>query len=680
MNRVPAANRMAFLVAELQRHNRLYYAEARPEISDFAFDQLLRELQELEKQFPELADPNSPAQRVGGEPLAAFRQIKHPERMLSLDNTYSEAEVAEFYQRVARGLLGTQTGASAIEMIVEPKIDGVAVAVRYEEGELKYAATRGDGTAGDDITANVRTIRSLPLRLSKKGPQTFEVRGEVFLPRKAFERLNEERAAAGEPAFINPRNAAAGSLKQLDSRLVARRPLDLIFHSMGFQGDATIHKQEDLFLLLDQAGLRKSEWHRKTSSFEELLTAIHQLDAVRRTLSYDTDGAVVKVNSLADQRELGYTSKAPRWAMAFKFPPERAETRLLGIEVQVGRTGTLTPVAHLEPIFVSGSTVARATLHNEEEIARKDIRVGDVVVIEKAGEVIPAVVQVRKEQRTGRETPFAMPTHCPACGTAVIRDAEQVAVRCPNYNCSEQARRRIEHFASRGAMDIQGFGEALIGQLVNANLVQDIGDIYHLHEKEDQVLALDRMGTKSVEKLLGAIGATKERPLARLIFGLGILHVGVTAAQSLAEHFGSLDALANSTPEQLRQVPDVGEVVAKSITRFFSDARNRTLVDKLRVAGLTMTAGEKGEKPAVSSRLEGKTWVITGTLSEPRPILENLIRSHGGKVSGTITKKTSYLLAGEDAGSKLEKARRWNVAIVSEAEFRRMISESRSVT
>lgn len=675
MTQDDAAARMAQLTRELERHNRLYYVEARPEISDREFDRLLRELADLEAAWPGLASENSPTRRVGGQPLSGFRQVVHPERMLSLDNTYSEAEVADFFRRVVKGL-GRKAevddpgagagGALAVAMVVEPKVDGVAVAVRYEGRALKYAATRGDGTTGDDITANIRTIRRLPLRLPDEVPPDLEVRGEVYMPKAAFEALNGQRAEAGEPVFANPRNATAGTLKLLDSRQVARRPLEIVVHGVGSVEGTGLTCQADLFPLLDRCGLPRTPWWRQVDSLESLLAAIRELDEYRRTLPYETDGAVVKVNALAEQRTLGTTSKAPRWAMAFKYAPEQAETRVLAIEIQVGRTGVLTPVANLAPVQLSGTTVSRATLHNEEEIRRKDVRVGDLVVVEKAGEIIPAVVEVRTQARTGAESPFPFPAACPACGTPVVRDAEQVAVRCPNIECPEQVKRRIQHFASRGAMDIAGLGEAMVTQIVDAGLARDVADVYAL--TPGPLLALERSGKKSVENLLGAIEASKQQPLWRLLFGLGILHVGSSAARALADHFGTLEALAAAEVDELMRVEDVGEVVARSVSVYFRDPRTIDLIDRLRAAGVNFNAGTAAVT-AVSDVLAGRTFVITGTLSRPREYFEELIRAHGGKISSSVSKKTGSLLCGEDAGSKLDKARSLGVPVLSEEQF-----------
>jgi len=665
MTQTEAANRVAFLSAELHRHNRLYYVEAKPVISDQEFDTLLRELQGIEALFPELRTPDSPTQRVGGAPLEGFTQIQHTVPMMSLDNTYSEEELTAFFVRVQKGL-----ARATVDCVIEPKVDGVAITVRYENGMLKHAATRGDGRTGDDVTNNLKTIQRLPLRLPKDGPQTFEVRGEVFMSKEGFAKLNKEREEAGEPLFANPRNSTAGTLKLLDSKIVAKRPLDIVFYGLADAGDMDLQSQTDVYALLDRAGLRKADlvWH--AASAEGLLTAIHELDAKRKTLPYETDGAVIKINSFADQRELGATSKAPRWAIAYKYQPEQAETRLLAIDIQVGRTGALTPVARLDPVFISGSTVGNATLHNYEEIERKDIRVGDIVVIEKAGEVIPAVVSVKKDKRDGSEKPVHAPTQCPACGTAVQRDAEQVVIRCLNPHCPEVVKRRIEHFVSRAAMDIGGLGESVVAQLVDLKLVQDVADLYALNEL--LLSRLERTGSKSIGNYLKAIQASRQQEPWRLVFGLGILHVGAGGARKLLEHFGSIDAIAKATVEELMQCPDIGDVVAVSIHEWFRDAQNLSLLERLHAAGLNFT---QKTVEAASSTLSGTTWVITGTLSEDREAIADLIRAHGGKMSGSVSGKTSYLLAGEEAGSKLDKAGKLGVKVLTEAEFRRMLSE-----
>ncbi len=661
-----AATRVQQLRSEIEAHNRRYYDEAAPTISDREYDELYRELADLEKQFPELVTPDSPTQRVGGSPLKEFAQIAHRLPMLSLDNTYSEEEVAEFYRRLEKLLPNQQ-----IAVVVEPKVDGVAVSLLYERGELRYAATRGDGSVGDDITQNVRTIRALPLRLRGTPPELLEVRGEVYMLKRGFAKLNAERAEAGLPQFANPRNATAGSLKQLDPSITATRPLGVIFYGTGIVEGVDLQKHSELFALLKRLGLPATERWWSASSVDEILHAIHELDTMRRDLAYETDGAVVKVDSFAQREQLGFTSKSPRWAIAYKYAAERVETKLHDIVIQVGRTGTLTPVAALEPVFVSGSTVSRATLHNEEEIERKDIRIGDTVIVEKAGEVIPAVVGVRADLRSGNEKRFRMPKKCPACGTEVVKDEGQVAVRCINAQCPAQVRRRIEHFASRGAMDIEGFGEALVTQLVERQLVRDVADIYAL--TADKLGELERTGEKSVANLLIAIERSKSRPLWRLIFGLGILHVGVTASRALAANFRDLDALMNASIDELQKIPDVGEVVGRSIRQFFDEPANRQVIERLRAAGLQLQSDDYGKRDAASGAIVGTSWVITGTLSEPRDAIAELITARGGKVTGSVSKKTNYVLAGNDAGSKLEKAKQLGVRVISEDEFRAML-------
>ena len=659
-----AAKRVAQLRKEIGEHNRRYYEEAAPTISDREYDALYRELSDLEKRFPKLATPDSPTQRVGETPLKAFAQITHRVPMLSLDNTYSEEEITDFYRRMERLLPNKK-----IPVVIEPKVDGVAVSLLYEKGELRYAATRGDGTVGDDITQNIRTIRAVPKQLKGDVPDVLEVRGEAYLDKNGFAKLNAERRKAGLPEFANPRNAAAGSLKQLDPAIAAKRPLGVVFYGTGLIEGAKLDKHSELLALLKKLGLPGTERWWLADSVEEILRAIHELDRIRHDFAYQTDGAVVKVDAFSQREVLGFTAKSPRWAIAFKYEAERVETRLLDILVQVGRTGTLTPVAALQPVVVSGSTVSRATLHNEEEIERKDIRIGDQVLIEKAGEVIPAVVGVRTDLRTGREKKFRMPKHCPECGSAVVKDEGQVAVRCVNSQCPAQVRRRIEHFASRGAMDIEGLGEAVVNQLVRQKLLADVGDIYAL--KAPTLIELERMGEKSVTNLLEAIEQSKSRPLWRLLFGLGILHVGVSASRALADHFPNLDALMKSSVEELQQIPDVGEVVGQSIHDFFREPHNLAVIEKLRKAGLRFEAEPKAEGTAPG--FKSTTWVITGTLSQSRDEIAELIRARGGKVSGSVSKKTSYVLAGEEAGSKLEKAKKLGVRILSEGEFRKML-------
>lgn len=661
-----AQPRIEALRDEVSKHNDRYYQQAAPTISDQEYDALYRELVELEAAHPALIAADSPTQRVGGAPLAEFVSITHRTPMLSLENTYSQDEVAAFCQRVQKALGGRPAPA-----VIEPKVDGVAVSLFYEGGALRYAATRGDGVTGDDITQNARTIRSIPHRLRGAGlPGQLEVRGEVFMLRSGFAELNRARAEAGDPVFANPRNATAGSLKQLDPAITASRPLAFLAHSFGLLEGVDITSHTAFFELLDRCGVPRSERLWNAEGAEAILHAIQELNEVRRTLDYETDGAVVKIDSFAQRTRLGWTSKAPRWAMAYKYQAERAETRLQAILIQIGRTGVLTPVAVLDPTQVSGTTVARATLHNAEEIARKDIRLGDVVTIEKAGEIIPAVVGVRTDLRTGEERVFTMPETCPSCGSPVLQDAGGVAIRCSNIACPAQLKRRLQHFAARGAMDIEGLGEAMVEQLTGAHLVRAFADLYALDA--ESLLALERTGEKSAANLLAGIEASKERPLWRLLFGLGILHVGATAARALAAQFKTLDALKDAPVEEIKRAPDVGDVVGESVYAFFRNEGNRETIDRLREAGLNFGARDP-VSTAPSGGIAGTRWVITGTLSRPREEMAELILERGGKISGSLSSKTSFLLAGDDPGSKLAKAASLGVRTLNEQEFREML-------
>lgn len=666
--------RHAELCEEIRRHDYAYYILAKPSVSDLEYDRLMAELLRLESERPELCTPDSPSQRVGGAPLEGFTSVRHAVPMMSLDNTYSQEEVREFVLRVQKLLPD-----KVLEWVVEPKVDGVAISLRYEDGVLAVGATRGDGTMGDDITHNLRTIRSLPLRLSgPPAPPVLEVRGEVFLPTAGFTRMNEERQAAGEEAFANPRNAAAGSLKQLDSQAVAKRPLAVVVYGIGqVVGDFRPETQVDLVEGLKRWGLPTPVRLWRCGSTEELLAAITELDEFRKSLGYETDGAVVKLNSIVDREKLGSTSKAPRWAIAYKYAPEQAETRLKSISIQVGRTGALTPVAELEPVFLSGSTISRATLHNAEELARKDIRIGDTVIVEKAGEVIPAVVSVVLGRRTGSEQVFEFPKLCPECGSQINRlgkekEAEQGVVwRCVNPDCPAQVRGRIEHWCSRGAMDIEGAGEVIVAQLVKHGLVLDVADLYRLRVAE--LAALERMGEKSAQNLVDGIQQSRERDLWRLLFGLGILHVGAGVAKALGRRFSSLDELMRASEAELLAVDDVGEVIARSVVAWFSEPRHRSLLSRLREAGLNFQSAlyVAGEPRGL---LAGKTFVLTGTLpGMTREEAAAQIEALGGKVSASVSKKTDYVLAGDDAGSKLEKARKLGVPVIDLAGFRRLV-------
>lgn len=672
------------LAAQIRAHDHAYYVLARPTIGDFEYDRLYRELVELETQFPQLATPDSPTQRVGGTPQKQFLPARHAVPMMSLDNTYSQGEVRDFVRRLQK-LLPDE----AIEWVVEPKVDGLAVSLRYEEGRLVRGATRGDGMTGDDITANLKTIRSLPLTLRSGAqspadsiPRVLEVRGEVFMAKAGFAKLNAERVAAGEEAFANARNAAAGSLKQLDPRLVATRPLDVILYGLGEVVPLPKDAPPPIFQagLLDwlaALGFKTAVRHWVCRSVDDLVAAIEELDRIRRDLAYETDGAVIKLNSFAQRERCGVTAKFPRWAIAYKYAPEQAQTRLRSITIQVGRTGALTPVAELDPVFLAGSTIGRATLHNEDYIREKDIRVGDRVVIEKAGEVIPAVVGVVAGRRVGTETTFVFPRVCPECHSTVSRDSiggeETVVWRCANPDCPAQIRGRLEHWCSRGAMDIEGGGEVLVAQLVGAGLVRDVAELYRLQLAE--LVALERMGEKSAANFLAGIEASKGRDLWRLVFGLGILHVGAGVAKSLGRAFRSLDDIAVSSREQLSAVEDVGEVIAASVWKWFNDPQNRALIQRLRRAGLNFESS-LFQPAAAAGRFAGQTFVLTGTLPTlTREEATARIEALGGRVSGSVSKRTSYVVAGTEAGSKLDKARQLGTPVLDEEAFRRRCGE-----
>jgi DNA ligase (NAD+) len=667
MTHAQAKARHAELAQEIRRHDHAYYVEAKPVISDFEYDRVYRDLIELEKEFPDLASADSPSQRVGGKPLSAFAPSQHLAPMMSLDNTYSQEEVRAFVERVQKILPDEK-----LDWVVEPKVDGVAINLRYEEGVFAVGATRGDGTTGDDITANLKTIRSIPLRL-KAGrdlPRVMEVRGEVYFTKEMFAKINAEKQAAGEELFANPRNSAAGTLKQLDSSLVAKRRLDIILYGIGhIEGGGVPATQVELLGWLKQLGFRSPEkfWHCRST--EELLAAIDELDRIRDKFAYETDGAVIKLNSIPLREKAGVTSKAPRWGMAYKYAPEQAETTLRAISIQVGRTGALTPVAELEPVLLAGTTVKRATLHNEDQIKRLDARVGDTVVIQKAGEIIPEVVRVVTAKRSGGEKIFHFPKECPECGSRISKgaDAEDEAAvwRCTNPDCPAQVRGRIEHWCARGAMDIEGGGEVLAAQLVRSGLVRDVAELYKL--KLDELANLERMGEKSAKNFLDGLEASKGRDLWRVLFGLGIFHVGSGVAKSLGRAFGDLDEVA--------EAEDIGEVIAQSIAQWHDDARNRDLIERLRKAGVNFKSALHNAASALGP-LAGKTFVLTGTLPTlKREEAAAKIESLGGRVSSSVSKKTDYVVAGEEAGSKLEKAQKLGVKILDEAEFLKLCGD-----
>lgn len=649
------------LRAEIERHNRLYYIEAAPEISDAEFDALLRELEELEREYPALVTPDSPTQRVGGGPLEEFETVEHDVPMLSIDNTYNAEEVRAFDERVRKGLEGERP-----EYVVELKIDGVAVSLRYDKGVLTRAATRGDGVSGDNITANVRTIRSLPLRLTETPPPILEVRGEVFIRHGELERLNRLREEAGEPLLANTRNATAGTLKQLDPRVVAQRRLDIILYDIAPMEGVEITSHWDTLARLRNYGLPTSPHAERCRTIEEVLHVCNRWETKRSELDFEIDGLVVKVDSAAHRRRLGATSKAPRWVIAYKFPAQVARTKVISIVVQVGKTGALTPVAEMEPVPLAGTIVKRATLHNFDDLARKDIRVGDTVEIQKAGEIIPQVLRHIPELREKGAAPFREPTHCPECGGEVRRDAEGVYLRCLNMSCPAQIKERLRHFASRGAMDIEGLGPAIIEQLVDRGLVCDPAGLYQLDE--DTLAGLDRMGKKSAANLVAAIAASKSRPLSRLLFGLGIRHVGAHIAEVLASRFGTMEHLCEASVEELQQVYEIGAAVASSIRDFFSTAENQRLIEKLRSCGVTMreqATAARGPRP-----FEGKTFVVTGALQRyTRDGIHARIKALGGRATSSVSKKTDYVVAGSEAGSKLAKAQEYGVPVLTEEEF-----------
>jgi DNA ligase (NAD+) len=712
----PAAKRLEQLRDEIRKHDRLYYDKAVPIISDREYDRLYRELLDLEAQFPDLVTPDSPTQRVGGKPLQAFEQVSHLVPMLSLDNTYSEEEVQNFYTRIQRLLPNEK-----IPVVIEPKVDGVAVSLIYESGRLRQAATRGDGNVGDNITQNIQTIRSVPERLRYAAPKLLEVRGEVYMDRKGFEKLNDERKKEGLSLFANPRNAAAGSLKQLDPAIVAKRPLGIVLYGTGATEGVDVDLHSEIFPLLKKLGLPATERWWVADSVEEILDAIHKLDGIRHNFAYQTDGAVVKVNSFAQRERLGFTAKSPRWAIAYKYAAERVQTRLNDIKIQVGRTGILTPVAVLEPVLVSGSTVARATLHNEDEIKRKDIRIGDTVVIEKAGEVIPAVVEVVKSKRPRDAKPFDFVRHihgkCPVCGAPIRRDPEFVAWRCENLQCPAQTTRRVEFFGARGALDIESIGGIVADKLVERGLVREPLDLFEL--KVEQLAKLN-LGADDAPRVFGEKNAAKAKkaieragtlPLSRWLFALAIPEVGKTTATQLARFHETLNDVANSQllrdvlnyhqkrdqresakeiterliksgfgkPSKSKAgkhsiVTEVGPVVAQNVLDFFSSAGGKKILRRIVGLGIEPKSEKVSVKKAADLPLAGKTFVLTGTLpSMTREEATEKIVALGGHVSGSVSKKTDYVLGGAEAGSKFDKAKELGIPIIDEPEFRKIL-------
>ncbi|MDL0419365.1 NAD-dependent DNA ligase LigA [Caldibacillus thermoamylovorans] len=652
----------------LNQYGYEYYVLDKPSVPDSEYDKRMQELIALETEFPQLKTPNSPTQRVGGEVLEGFQKVRHRIPMLSLANAFNEADLRDFDRRVRQTVGDTA-------YVCELKIDGLAVSLRYENGVFVQGSTRGDGTVGEDITVNLRTVRSIPLQLTEK--VTIEVRGEVFMPKKSFAKLNKEREENGEILFANPRNAAAGSLRQLDPKIAASRNLDVFLYAIGENHLELIERHSEGLNYLDRLGLKTNQERRLCSTIDDVLEYIKEWQEKRPDLPYEIDGIVVKVDRYDQQEKLGTTVKSPRWAIAYKFPAEEVMTKLIGIDLSVGRTGVVTPTGILEPVRVAGTTVQRASLHNEDLIKEKDIRIGDYVIVKKAGDIIPEVVRSVPEKRTGKENPFAMPTHCPACGSELVRLEGEVALRCINPKCPAQIREGLIHFVSRNAMNIDGLGEKVITQLFQENLVADVADIYKL--TKDQLIQLERMGEKSVQNLLTAIEASKENSLERLLFGLGIRHVGAKAAKILAQTYEHIDRLMEAKEEELQAITDIGEKMANSIVTYFQAPEVKELIDELKSLGVNVTY--KGERPQniadIESPVAGKTIVLTGKLTnlsrnEAKEKLEQL----GATVTGSVSKKTDIVIAGADAGSKLEKAQSLDIEIWSEEQFLEILNEN----
>jgi DNA ligase (NAD+) len=663
------------LRAEIRHHDRLYYEQAAPEITDREYDRLMRDLLELETRHPELVTPDSPSQKVGGQPIEGFVQVAHRVPMLSIENVFNDQELAEFGVRAAK-----LAGPGDAAWIVEFKVDGVALSLIYEQGQLVQAVTRGDGRVGDDVTHNARTLKGVPLRLEPPFPDLIEIRGEAFIANSDFAHLRAEHEARGEEPLKNPRNATAGALKLLDPKLCAKRRLRFFAHSVGALTGVEFRTHAEFLDLVRRLGLSpvpgtvaKPSWVAACEHLHEMMEDLHALD-------FEVDGIVLKVDDLELREQMGATSKSPRWVVAYKWEKYEALTRIESIEIQVGKTGTLTPVAHLAPVEIAGTTVSRSSLHNKDEIERLGLKIGDWIVVEKAGKIIPHVVRVEEHRRTGDEAEFHFPTHCPDCGTEVLRDEGGVYIRCPNPQCPAQLRESLRYFCSRAAMDIEGLGEKLILQLVQEGLLTSFSDLYRLAACRADLLELERLGEKSVDNLLAGIEASKKQPLWRLLTALNIRHVGSRTSQILADRFGSLDLLAGQTPEQLEQVEEIGPISAQSIHDWFQSEIGRRIVEELREAGLNFGSAEEAAQRVADEAaglLAGKTLVVTGTMiRRTREEMEALIKRHGGHAASSVSKKTSYVVAGDKAGSKLDKARSLGIEVLTEDQFLEMVGET----
>ena len=658
-----AEKKIKALREKIREHEYKYFVLDDPSISDAEFDQLMQKLIKLEAEFPELITEDSPTQRVGGEVLDEFKKVEHSSTMLSLDNAFAAEDLRDFDQRVQKNLEGED-----YQYVVEHKIDGLSAVMRYRNGSFELGATRGNGEVGEDITKNMKTIRSLPLKIEEKGEM--ELRGEIYLPKSEFQRLNEERLANDKAPFANPRNAAAGSVRQLDSRVAAERSLSILVYDLISHSDREFETHLEVFSYLKEQGF-KVNWHQSAADIEAVIKICEQWQEDRESLDFEIDGLVIKINKLALREKLGSTARSPRWAIAYKFPAQQKTTKIKDIEISLGRTGALTPTAILEPVQLAGSTVSRATLHNEDEIKRKDIRIGDTVLVQKAGDVIPEVVKVIKEERDGSEEEFEMPESCPVCGGEVIRADGEAVSRCTNISCPAQRKESILHFVSRDAMNIDGVGPALIGQLLENNLIEDYADLYFL--KKAHLKDLDRMGEKSSQNVIEAIEASKEREFFRVLYALGIRHVGLGAARILAENFNSIEELKAASAEELEAIDEIGPVIAESIIGFFEERQNRDLLSRLKQADIRL---EKEKEQQKEKFLAGLKFVFTGSLNNyTRSEVKDLVEKAGGRAVSSVSSKTDYLVIGDNPGSKYEKAQELGVEILSEAEFKDMIEQ-----